>query len=198
VQGVAPPLTNASAWRMTMANRMLPSQEYLCQCLDYNPDTGGFVWKRRPLDHFVNEDYHRRWNKRFPGKEAGKVCNGYHMIGITKDRVEAHWRAHRIAWKIMTGLDPLDEIDHIDTNSRNNAWTNLRPATRFQNAKNVSSKPFNTSGFKGVGRHGSNFRFEITYDGNRLRIGGFKTPEEAYAAYCEAARKLHGEFFNPG
>jgi hypothetical protein len=57
--------------------------------------------------------------------------------------------AHRVAWKIMTGVDPT-EIDHIDGNRGNNKWSNLRDGTRSDNLRNVSLKRNNKSGSMGV------------------------------------------------
>jgi hypothetical protein len=57
--------------------------------------------------------------------------------------------AHRVAWKIMTGADPI-EVDHIDGNRGNNKWSNLRNGTRSDNQRNTSLKSTNTSGYHGV------------------------------------------------
>jgi len=37
----------------------------------------------------------------------------------------------------------------------------------------------------------------IQSDGRIECLGTFDTPEEAYALYCEAAQRLHGEFARP-
>lgn len=47
---------------------------------------------------------------------------------------------------------------------------------------------------KGVTWHQKKFRAEIQYCGKRVYLGSFPTAEEAYVAYCKAAKKLHGEF----
>ena len=54
----------------------------------------------------------------------------------------------------------------------------------------------NTSGFKGVHWNEQKQRWaaEITLDYKKIRLGKFRTKEEAFAAYCAAAAEHHGEF----
>lgn len=35
-------------------------------------------------------------------------------------------------------------------------------------------------------------------EGKKIHLGLFESPSEAHLAYCEAAKKLHGEFANFG
>jgi hypothetical protein len=37
-------------------------------------------------------------------------------------------------------------------------------------------------------------REELQIDGRRLTLGRFKTKEEAYDVYCEAAKRYYGDF----
>ena len=54
--------------------RTLPSQDFLDQCLSYDPETGGLIWRHRPAEHFVGSckrtPVNRQilWNSRFAGK----------------------------------------------------------------------------------------------------------------------------------
>jgi hypothetical protein len=99
---------------------------------------------------------------------------------------------HRI---LMFGLGSF-EVDHKDGDGLNNMRCNLREATKSQNMHNMRIKKTNTSGFKGVDfyRRNEKWRSRINFDGNRINLGYFASPEEAHAAYCVASRKLHGEF----
>jgi len=96
-----------------------------------------------------------------------------------------------------TALDPGDSlIDHIDGNPYNNKFANLRLATPRQNQCNQRRRCDNTSGLKGVSWSEERQKWQtgIQVNGKRIGLGRFNTKEEAYAAYCEAARRLHGEF----
>jgi predicted RNA-binding Zn-ribbon protein involved in translation (DUF1610 family) len=48
----------------------------------------------------------------------------------------------------------------------------------------------NTSGYRGVSKRGNLWRAEICIDRKKKTLGYFKTPEEAYVAYCEAIPKM--------
>jgi len=87
-------------------------------------------------------------------------------------------------------------IDHEDRNTLNNRRFNLRFATRQENQHNASIRTDSNSGFKGVGKHHASAKWQarIAFNGTRIYLGLFDTPEAAHAAYCEAATKYHGEF----
>lgn len=95
-----------------------------------------------------------------------------------------------------------EEVDHRDCDPLNNRRSNLRLATRAQNAKNRRRARSNRLGFKGVYREGSRrrprYRAEISVDGKKVRLGSFASPEQAHAAYRLAAVVLHGEFHRFG
>lgn len=43
---------------------------------------------------------------------------------------------HRVIWKIVTGKEPPEMIDHIDRDKHNNRWSNLRGCTHSENQIN--------------------------------------------------------------
>jgi hypothetical protein len=92
-------------------------------------------------------------------------------------------------------IPPGMTIDHINGDKADNRICNLRLATDYQNSYYRPRKSTNTSGLKGVyQRENGKYRATITIEKQKINLGTFETKEEAYAAYCEAARKLHGEF----
>jgi hypothetical protein len=99
-----------------------------------------------------------------------------------------------VIWLIVTGEWPPGEIDHCDTDGTNNAWRNLRPATPSQQKMNRKIQSNNTSGYKGVSKHGTNWRAQIWSNRKRVGLGSFPTREQAYAAYCQANQDMHGDF----
>lgn len=103
---------------------------------------------------------------------------------------------HRIimARVLERELDPKEDVDHWDLNGLNNTRSNLRIATRAQNMANTKLRNDNKLGFKGVVKDKKRFRAEIKAGGKSKHLGMFDTPEEAHAAYLEAAKKYHGDF----
>lgn len=157
--------------------------ERLREVLYYDPETGTFTWKVSYA------------NGCKPGKVAGRIHKGYRQICVDRRL----YFAHRLAWLYQTGEWPKNQIDHINGVSSDNRFVNLREATNPQNQRNRPQLHRNTSGFKGVTRLRSG-RWQAQIGANRKKnyLGCFSTPEEAYAAYCDAAEKLHGEFANFG
>jgi hypothetical protein len=165
---------------------ILPSQERLWQVLDYNPETGIFVWKRRT-------DVRGGWNAKCAGKIAGRLdSDGHRQISVDGRR----HHAARLAWVMMAGIEPVGEIDHRDTIRDNNAFVNLREGSHAQNMRNRGAQANSASGIKGVWRHTYNDSWiaQIKINGQPTYLGSFHTKEEAAAAYAKAAAEHHGEF----
>ena len=171
--------------------RILPSVEYLRACFDYDPETGDLRWKVRPREHFATDQSCGRWNTMFAGKLARWVDNKYHRV--TVDWKE--YKAHRIIWKLVTGDEPPEMIDHKDGNPSNNRFSNLRATTYHGQAWNRRLRTDNTSGQQGVWRSGGKWQAGIVVKGARHHLGLFSTVEEASAVYEAAASKLFGEFY---
>ena len=155
-----------------------PTTERLHNCLHYDPSTGVFTWKIA-----------RKGTAK--GSVAGFVrSDSYRIICLDGER----FRAHRLAWFYMTNKAPLHDIDHIDGNPANNAFSNLRDITTAQNIQNQRAPhKRNKSGFFGVSWHnaGKCWRARICTDGVQKLIGYFDTPEEASEAYQKAKLIYH-------
>jgi hypothetical protein len=161
--------------------RPLPTQERLQELFEYSVTTGLL--------------YHRQGRRKgLPaGGQSGKAHQRYIHVWVDREL----YRAHRVIWCLVTGDDPKElQIDHADCDSTNNTWCNLRIATSSQNRFNQKLTVANTSGFKGVSwdKRCGKWLAKITYQHMKVRVGLFDTPEEAHAAYVEAAQRLHGEF----
>src|SRR5580765_1330503 len=126
--------------------KLLPDQDELLRLFAYNPRTGVVIRRSLAEETWVQ----RRYNKLYAGKIAGYVHRGgalwYHRVTID----DGEWMLARVIWKMMTGDDPGDEIDHIDRNGLNNCWANLREVDRTRQMWNTGISRRNTSGFKGV------------------------------------------------
>lgn len=172
----------------------LPPTSYIRECLAYEPDNGRLVWRHRPRDHFELDRQFNWWNSRCFGRQAGSIDRDRQYIVVSIDG--QRYLAHRIIYKLVEGRDPERDIDHKDTNGLNNIWSNLRIATDAENLANRTKQENNTTGFKGVwfDKARGKFAADIMSNGVRHRLGRFETGEHAYAAYCEAATRLHGEF----
>lgn len=98
--------------------------------------------------------------------------------------------------KLGRPLEKHERADHINGDTLNNTRANLRVANNMQNRHNSKKPNTNKSGYKGVCRYKLNGKWvaRITANKKRVFLGYFDTPEEAHAAYCEAAKELCQEF----
>ena len=178
-----------------MARLILPNSEYVRECLDYDPDTGKFQWRKRPLAHFATLLACNGWNTRYVGKPVGHMADRYLMIGISHNASCGLYSAHRLAWLLIHGEPIPDFIDHIDGDRVNNRIGNLRSATHGANMANARLRRDNTTGVKGVIlRKDGRFMAYITHNKKRYHLGLHDTLEEATAMRLDAAEELHGAF----
>ena len=144
---------------------------------NYDPATGNFTRRVR-----VSR------NTKVGDMAGTKSPDGYLHI-----RVDCClYLSHRLAWIYVTGEQPKFQIDHIDGNRCNNAFSNLRDVYCGINSQNQrSARADNKSGFLGVAKNGSGWGASIKAGGMKHHLGTFKNPELAHAAYLEAKRRLH-------
>lgn len=107
-------------------------------------------------------------------------------------------RMHRLILERVIGreLNADEYPDHINGDGLDNRRSNLRVASRQQNARNRRLRADNRSGLKGVSfdKKTKRWKAQINNDRKQIVLGYFDAPEQAHAAYCEAAKKYHGEF----
>jgi len=146
----------------------------LRELLHYDPETGVFR-------HIAPRQ----------GIIAGSVAGSLGTNGYRKHRMDGETHSgHRLAWLYMTGEWPKFEIDHINGDRADNRFANLRDVPGRVNRQNMR-RALGKVGLLGVCRHRDVFRAEIGIDNKAIRLGTFKTPEEAHEAYLKAKRQLH-------
>ena len=157
------------------------TQKELKKQLNYNPDTGIFIW-------IIGKT-----NRVNAGDRAGyKNGRGYMQIKINNKQ----YILSRLAWLYMTGEWPEHFIDHINGITDDDRFCNLRDATPTQNSINKKIPSTNTSGFKGVSfRKGAKkWTAQIRMNGKKKHLGYFDCPKKASKAYEDAAKEVFGEY----
>lgn len=158
----------------------------------------GFYGKKSPvlarLRQLLTYDRHSgiwRWNESRGSPWAGKVAGCLNQDGYIQVRVDRRlYMAHVLAWYYSFGNWPDRQVDHENCDPADNRLNNLRLGMSYQNLGNSGKRKHNTSGFKGVTRHGKKWRAEIAH----IKLGVFDTPELAAAAYEKAAKIRYGQF----
>ena len=153
---------------------MMITQSELKELLDYDPNTGLFVWKFSP---------------RFSaGSIAGnKIPRGYIHICINYKQ----YQAHRLAWLYVFGDWPKNGIDHINRIPSDNRIANLRDVTQSENMKNQKMHFNNKSGVCGVYWHKSRGKWQaqINVSGKCIALGRYKYLEDAVLVRKAAEKK---------
>ena len=158
--------------------------ERLREVLNYDPETGKFIWlktlaRRAPAGSEA-------------GTNAGNKRRPYVRITIAGE----HFHAGPLAWFYAPGVWPKGLVDHRDGDPLNNRLANLREASDSQNQANRRSIKTAPPGSKASisTNQAADEAAEIMKDRRKLWLGCHDTPADAHAAYCEAARNIHGEF----
>ena len=143
----------------------MKTQEELKSLYDYDPETGILTSKK----------YSKPVGYKNPNGDGLKTRLG---------------RVHRLIWVWMTG-DELgtDVIDHINGDTCDNQWSNLRRCTVAQNQMNRGDNANSTSGYKGVTWHKRLMKWQaaIGFKGKVYYLGVYDTPDEAHDVYLEEA-----------
>lgn len=170
---------------MKKLSELMLTQERLKEVLTYGPETGVFLNRIK-----------RSW--RSPaGSVAGCIYRGkWGSYWVVRVDMKMYF-AHRLAWLYMVGRWPKEHIDHINGNGIDNRMCNLREATNFENAQNISSKARAASGYVGVRWSPGSKKWYASIGTNYKNkfIGLFDNPADAHAAYLSEKARIHT--FNP-
>lgn len=121
-----------------------------------------------------------------------RTVGNFESKGYLQIKLGNHfYMAHRLAWRYVTGNDPGDnQIDHVDLNKNNNAFSNLRLVTNKQNCENRKINARNKTGYRGVYMKGNRFVAEICHNYVRIKIGSYTTLQEAVDEVAKKRKEL--------
>ena len=165
---------------MPFKPRALPPLSVLHKMLRYEPETGSIF----PMVARTSRKLNERCDKISP--------TGYRKVYLAPHR----YYAHRIAWTLYYGMEPINFIDHINGDKTDNRIANLRLADHHENLWNMPVYSSNKSGIKGVYWRPKNKAWgaSITVNGSRKYLGSFNTLDEAKVTLKVARKIIHGKF----
>ena len=156
---------------------------------DYNPEKGELTWAYR-------DENFKYFNEHVAGKVVGTVYahykHGYKgkRVALEVFRKKLTLTTARVCWLVQTGDWPEHTIDHINRDSTDDRWENLRDVTQSVNNWNKNGyKIRDGSLYKGVTKRDN--RYYAYVQGKYL--GSYATPEEAARAYDKKALELWGD-----
>lgn len=118
----------------------------------------------------------------------------YAFRTIRKDGKMFAVHLHQAIYQRMHITDGSGHVDHANNDPLDNRRENLRYATPSQTRANSKIPSDNTSGYKGVVKHGKKWRAQIRADGKNYYLGLFDDPAVAGAIYEQAAIDFFGEY----
>jgi hypothetical protein len=157
------------------------TQEKLKTVVTYDELTGKFYWN-------CPSKFHAK------GDLAGSIVKGkYPRVKLWL--IDRQYSAERVAFLYMTGKWPLGVADHINHDTLDNRFSNLRDVTNQQNQfnqvaphKGSTNKYLGVSFFKRTGK----YQARIAINKKQTHLGYYETPELAWEAYKIAKAKYHG------
>jgi len=154
-----------------MSSKATPSLLFLLEKFTYCEKTGILKYRKN--------------SGRFSAGDIAGYTNhrGYRKVCVNG----SHFFIHRIVWKMVYGVDPNGEIDHINRDKTDNRISNLRDVTSEENQKN--RKFSSESGVSGVYFNKPRNRWQARI---QLHLGFFKTIEGASEAREKALSVIKG------
>lgn len=141
-------------------------QAQLKRLVTYDMETG--IFRSNRTGRVIGYRFSNGWRNTYIRMQFGGKC----------------YFAHRLAWLYVTGAWPPGDIDHIDHDGLNNAFSNLRPVTNEVNQKNATISTRNKTGIPGVCWVSKTERWHawISRKKNQLHLGAFVDFFEACCA----------------
>lgn len=152
---------------------------------------------------YLDDLFVLRWRIDKGPKKKGQLAGRISTYGYIQIRLDyVLYEAHRLIYQIIHELDEIPNgqyIDHIDGNPINNNPINLRLSGHSENLCNRSLQTNNKSGYKGISWDKSKNKWiaQLQFKKKHYFIGRYNSENEAYLAWYERAKKIHGEFFHP-
>jgi hypothetical protein len=144
-----------------------------------------FFYKGKMYIGLVEEEYSKL-------KLRIKINNGKPYISVVhgyKNRNRVETLLHRYMMTPFKGF----EIDHINGNSLDNSFKNLRIVTHQENMRNQARKGRVLP--RGVFKHKKRLKAQITVNCKAIHLGTFDCPDLAHMKYLEARERFFGKGF---
>jgi len=121
---------------------------------------------------------------------GNRLRAGYHQIWIKCIR----YQRHRLIWKMHTGQEPPEVVDHIKGIEVGDMFDNLQVSNCSHNLHKAKKRKTNTSGCTGVSWNKAlkKWQASIYFNGKAKHLGYFIDKNDAHASYLSAKDLYHG------
>lgn len=151
------------------------TQKELKEFLNYDHETGIFRWKKKPWmgSRVV-----------IGGVVGSKDTWGYLRVSLKGVR----YKLHRLAFLYINGKLPLKKVDHINGNTADNRWSNLRLVSVRQNQQNTNAH--RKGKLVGACYVKGKWLSRIQINGKNIYLGSYGTEIEAHKAYMKKYNEI--------